>query len=84
MTFVTEAGKQLLVGWVNQLNTPMYTPLNITAKVKGTAAAPPGMNGAAFAVVITQQPDNADDLALETLWSFQHLISKIIDLFEGF
>jgi len=49
MTFVTEADKQLLVGWVNQLNIPVYTPLNITAKGKGTAAAPPGMNGAAFA-----------------------------------
>ncbi|KAH8653981.1 ferritin-like domain-containing protein [Tricladium varicosporioides] len=67
MTFVTEASKQLLVGWVNQLNTPVYTPLNITAKGKGTAAAPPGMNGAAFAVVTTQQPDTTDDLALATL-----------------
>jgi hypothetical protein len=67
MTFVTEAGKELLVGWVNQLNAPVYTPLNITAKGKGTAAAPPGMNGVVFTVVTTQQPDNADDLALATL-----------------
>jgi len=67
MTFVTEAGKELLVGWVNQLNVPIYTPLNITVKGKGTAATPPGMNGAVFAVVTTQQPDNADDLALATL-----------------
>jgi hypothetical protein len=67
MPFVTEAGKQLLVGWVNQLNTPVYTPLNITAKGKGTAATPLGMNGAVFAVVTTQQPDNANDLALATL-----------------
>ena len=67
MAFITEAGKQLLVGWVNQRNAPVYTPLNITAKGKGTAATPPGMNGAVFAVVTTQQPDNAEDLALATL-----------------
>ncbi|KAH8650364.1 ferritin-like domain-containing protein [Tricladium varicosporioides] len=36
MAFVAEAGKQLLVGWVNQLNKPVYTPLNITVKGKGT------------------------------------------------
>jgi hypothetical protein len=67
MTFVAEAGKQLLVGWVNQLSMPVYTPLNITVKGKGTASVPSGMNGAAFAVVTTQQPDNTDDLALATL-----------------
>lgn len=66
-TFISEASKQLLVGWVNQLNTPVYTPLNITVKGKGTAAVPPGMNGTAFAVVTTQKPDNTDDLALATL-----------------
>jgi hypothetical protein len=67
MTFVTEAGKQLLVGWVNQLNAPVYTPLNITVKGKGIAAVPPGMNGVVFAAVTTQQRDNVDDLALATL-----------------
>lgn len=67
MTFVAEAGKQLLVGWVNQLNEPVYTSLNIIVEGKGTTAVPPGMNGAAFAVVTTQQPDNTDDLALATL-----------------
>jgi hypothetical protein len=45
----------------------VYTPLNITAKGKGTAAVPQGINKAAFAVVTTQQPDNTDDLALATL-----------------
>jgi hypothetical protein len=38
MSFVIEAGKQLLVSWVNQLNILVYTPLNITAKRKETAA----------------------------------------------
>jgi hypothetical protein len=45
----------------------MYTPLNITVKGKGTTAVPLGMNEAVFTVVTTQQPDNADDLALATL-----------------
>ncbi|KAF4624709.1 hypothetical protein G7Y89_g13460 [Cudoniella acicularis] len=67
MTFIAEAGKQLLVGWVNQLDVPVYTPLNITVKGQGTALVPQGMNGAAFAVVTTQRLDNADDLALATL-----------------
>jgi len=67
MTFVDEAGKQLLVGWVNQLNVPVYTALNITTKGKGTAAVPSGMNGAVFAAVTTQQPDNVNDLGLVTL-----------------
>lgn len=67
MTFVAESGKQLLIGWVNQLNAPVYTALNITEKGRGTVAVPPGMNGAVFAAVTTQQPDNVNDLALATL-----------------
>lgn len=67
MTFVAEAGRQLLVGWVNQLSVPVYTPLNITVKGKGTAPVPQGMNGTAFAAVTTQWPDNVNDLALATL-----------------
>lgn len=67
MSFVTEAGKKLLVGWVNQLNLPIYTPLNITAKGKGTASVPQGMNGVAFAAVTTQCQDNVNDLTLATL-----------------
>jgi len=67
MTFVAEAGKQLQVGWVNQLNVPVYTPLNITVEGKGIAPVPQGMNGAAFAAVTTQCLDNANDLALATL-----------------
>jgi hypothetical protein len=53
MTFVAEAGKQLLVGWVNQLNEPVYIPLNIIVKGKGTTAVPLGMNGAVFTIVTT-------------------------------
>jgi hypothetical protein len=65
--FVTESGEKLLVGWVNQLNVPVYTPLDITAAGKGTASIPQGMNGVAFAVITVQQPDNVDDLALATM-----------------
>jgi hypothetical protein len=67
MPFINQVGKPLLIGWVNQLNVPVYTKLNITAKGKGTADVPRKMNGVAFAVVTTQQPDNANDLALATL-----------------
>ncbi|KAI9772443.1 MAG: hypothetical protein M1840_000646 [Geoglossum simile] len=67
MPFVVKVGKPLLVGWVNQLNVPVYSRLNITVKGKGTAAVPQEMNGVAFAVVTTQQPNNVNDLALATL-----------------
>jgi hypothetical protein len=67
MTFVAEAGKQLLVRWVNQLNMLVYTLLNITVKGKGTAPVLQGINGAAFAVVTTQCLDNVNDLAFAIL-----------------
>ena len=65
--FVTEAGKQLLIGWISQLNKPVYTPLNITTEGKGTANVPQGLNGVVFAVVTVQQPDDVNDLAPATL-----------------
>jgi hypothetical protein len=49
--FIIEAGKELLVGWVNQLNTLVYTLLNIIAKGKGIVAVLLGMNRAVFVVV---------------------------------
>lgn len=65
--FVIEANKPLLIGWINQLNKPVYTPLNITTKGKGTANVPQGLNGVVFAVVTAQQPDDVNDLASATL-----------------
>jgi Ferritin-like domain len=65
--FVTEEGKQLFIGWVNQLNNPVYTPLKITNRGKGTARLPPEMNGVAFAVITVQTPNNVNDLALATM-----------------
>jgi hypothetical protein len=66
-SFVAESNKQLMIGWVNQLNMPVYTPLNVTASGKGTASVPQDMNGVAFAVVTVQQPDNINDLTLATM-----------------
>jgi hypothetical protein len=65
--FVAESGEQLLVGWINQLNVPVYTPLDISATGKGTACIPQEMNGVAFAVITVQRPDNVNDLALATM-----------------
>ncbi|KAH8704538.1 ferritin-like domain-containing protein [Phaeosphaeriaceae sp. PMI808] len=65
--FVVKEGKQLLVGWVNQVNIPTYTPLSVTSWGKGTSSVPQGMNGIAFAVITTQRYDNVNDLALGTL-----------------
>jgi hypothetical protein len=46
---------------------PVYIPLNIIIKGKGTASISLGINRAAFIVVITQQPNNINNLALITL-----------------
>jgi hypothetical protein len=65
--FVAESGEQLLVGWVNQLNVPVYTPLDITATGKGTACIPQEMKGVVFAVITVQRPNKVNDLALATM-----------------
>ena len=67
MLFITEEGKQLFIRWVNQLNVPVCTPLNITARGRGTACMPQEINGVAFAVVTVQQPDNVNNLTLVTI-----------------
>jgi hypothetical protein len=46
---------------------PAYTTLSITGPGTGIAEVPQEINGVAFAAVTSQQPDNADDLALATL-----------------
>ncbi len=67
MPFVFEQGKQLFVGWTNQLNVPVYTVLSIVGQGRGVADVPQGLNGAVFAAVTSQLPDNDYDLALATL-----------------
>ena len=54
MLFITKEGKQLFIRWVNQLNIPVYTPLNITAYKRGTAYIPQEINRVAFAVITVQ------------------------------
>jgi hypothetical protein len=63
MPFIVEEGKDLLVGWVNQMNMPTYTTLTSTGQGQGTSIAPREMNGVAFAVIATQQYNNVNDLA---------------------
>ncbi|KIW54613.1 hypothetical protein PV05_06962 [Exophiala xenobiotica] len=65
--FVVEQGKQLFVGWTNQLNVPVYTVLSIVGQGRGVADVPQGLTGAVFAAVTSQLPDNDYDLALATL-----------------
>ncbi|EHY57098.1 hypothetical protein ABEF92_003982 [Exophiala dermatitidis] len=40
MPFVFERGKQLFVGWTNQLNVPVYTVLSIVGQGRGVADVP--------------------------------------------
>jgi hypothetical protein len=65
--FTAEAGKQLFVGWVNQLNQPIYTLLNQTSSGTGTASIPSGMHGAAFAVIAAQEFETLYDLTRATV-----------------
>jgi len=67
MPFVFKQGKQLFIGWTNQLNVPVYTVLSIVSQGRGIADIPQGLSGAVFAAVISQLPNNNDDLALATL-----------------
>jgi hypothetical protein len=67
MSFLVENGKPLFIEWINQLNMPAYTTLPITGPSTGIAEVPQEINGIAFTAVTSQQPDNADDLALATL-----------------
>ncbi len=63
-----EASKPLFIGWANQINPPVYTPLTQVRKGSGSATVPMGMSGIAFAV-LTAQPDlgSLDELTEATL-----------------
>ena len=67
MPFVVEKDKQLFIRCVNQLNMPVYTPLNITVYGRGTTCMPQEINGVAFAIITVQQLDNVNDLTLATM-----------------
>ncbi|KAF2113727.1 hypothetical protein BDV96DRAFT_601204 [Lophiotrema nucula] len=65
--FIVEAGKELLIGWVNQLDTPIYTPLNVSGNGVGTVDIPGCLIGATFASITTQRLIDSEDLALSSL-----------------
>ncbi|KAF2260222.1 hypothetical protein CC78DRAFT_547702 [Lojkania enalia] len=65
--FVVQGDKQLLAGWVNQANKPVYTPLTNTSEGKGTARMPQGLSGITFVAITTEQFTDVDDLAQGTI-----------------
>jgi hypothetical protein len=67
VSFVVEGDKQLLAGWVNQVNKPVYTPITMTARGKGTAKMPQGMSGITFVALTTEQFTDVDDFAQGTI-----------------
>lgn len=64
----SRSGKPLFIGWVNQVDVPMYTSLTALGDGLGTTDVPPGLSGTAFAV-LTAQPGLAsiDELTEATL-----------------
>jgi hypothetical protein len=65
--FVIQGNKQLLAGWVNQANKPVYTPLTNTSKGKGTARIPQELSSITFVAITTEQFTDVDDLAQGTI-----------------
>ncbi len=65
--FVVQGDKQLLAGWVNQANKPVYTPLTNTSRGKGIAKMPQGLSGITFVAITTEQFTDVDDLAQGTI-----------------
>ena len=65
---VQESGKDLFIGWVNQLGSPMYTPLKYIGNGTGTATAPSGLKGVVYTALTTQNTlKSLDDLTGATL-----------------
>ncbi|KAL6406238.1 putative sexual development protein [Ilyonectria robusta] len=62
--FVVNERKELMVGWVNQVNAPVYTLMNVTEMGKGTAEVPQGLTGIVYAVVTVEEYNHVNDLAL--------------------
>jgi hypothetical protein len=51
----SRSGKPLFIGWVNQVNAPVYTALAPLGDGRGSTEVPAGLVGTAFAV-LTAQP----------------------------
>jgi hypothetical protein len=54
MPIIQEKGKSLFIGWVNQLGSPLYTPLKSSGNGTGTAAIPSGLKGVVYTALTTQ------------------------------
>lgn len=65
---IQESGKDLFIGWVNQLGSPVYTPLKSIGNGTGTATVPSGLKGVVYAALTTQNTlVSIDDLTGATL-----------------
>jgi hypothetical protein len=64
----SRSGKPLYIGWLNQVDNPIYTSIQALGDGRGTAQVPPGFVGTAIAV-LTAQPGLAsvEDLTEATL-----------------
>jgi hypothetical protein len=64
----SRSGKSLHIGWVNQVNDPVYTSILALGDGRGMAQVPPGLVGTAIAV-LTAQPGlgSVEDLTEATL-----------------
>ncbi|KAG4434308.1 hypothetical protein IFR05_010221 [Cadophora sp. M221] len=65
-----ENGKNLFIGWVNQLGSPVYTPLKSIGNCTGTATIPSGLKGVVYMALTTQNTlMSVEDLTGATLAS---------------
>ncbi|PQE03475.1 ferritin ribonucleotide reductase protein [Rutstroemia sp. NJR-2017a BBW] len=65
---IQEDGKNLFIGWVNQLGPPVYTPLKSIGNGTGIANVPHNLKGAVYAALTTQNTImSVDDLTGATL-----------------
>lgn len=62
--FTSAKGKQLFIAWVNQIDKPIYTTLNITAEGHGIANQPQEIKGVVFTVISVEQYIDINDLAI--------------------
>jgi hypothetical protein len=62
------SGKSLHIGWINQVDNPLYTSITVLGDGRGTTRVPPGLVGTAIAV-LTAQPGltSLQDLTEATL-----------------
>jgi hypothetical protein len=65
---VQEDGQDLFIAWVNQLGSPVYTPLKSIGNGTGTATVPSGLKGVVYTALTTQNTlMSVDDLTGATL-----------------